>query len=836
MFELRVEAGGEDDGVSSFRDMSFTSGTSGSESAGEGGAGAGGDAVGAGNASGRSALSQSQTSVTTDVTASSINRSSINGSSVNGSNGAVTTSPSSFTSGGDASNASAARMAATSHSYSPAGSAIGAASSDGSDAEGAGEEAEQLVSSLPSSTSQEGGDQGRSSLDGSVVGKMEASFSLANVSAVVNRYNDDGEDDGEDNHMLSQERRGSHGSSRGSGVGVGIARAPSLVASDYDESCDDKGGSKEGSDEGEGGEEEEDIVPDDTPCSYGAIIARAGLAAETTSEQQQQLLASFSSIVTAEATEATEAAEAVEVVESSSAAESKNGGGDEEKAVVEGADARFAAAVKRGMSTAMEQLRSAVKESIAEADRVEEQLTAAPPPVFNTLLRLGKSSAATSGGELDTLRSDIEAVQSSSRRHAMTAWTGLLRSFRATVETELDSEMAVLDKEGKALADATAQAEAMLEAKKKAVAARKEEAALLQGCLEQAAVVSKYEADRRALQENLEAKKREFETLKRRSDHRQRRQRQASAEDEALQCLRDDVRVMGDKYQLLDGLHVWSMSCITASRLTFTFKHGTGATHDVVVDADQADQVDEEEEKEATKATAGGANGCMGGRRLVARLCGPGADAADGETKSSGRGGSDSDSDDDDDDIDGMCQKLSGLFLPAVAAATVPRMAMVANGEDLSRVLLDLEVHFDRASSLVEEVRMLQESVVASPSVSFDVVAVEQVGADDEDEEEEERAAGVGGGRRGAAPLCNLVVTGTNFEKECKVEMTLGLRLGYPFATMDVTVDALFGLSDAHVERIKRAVQVRVICDCACTYPLVAGRDGRVGRGGGWWG
>ena len=241
------------------------------------------------------------------------------------------------------------------------------------------------------------------------------------------------------------------------------------------------------------------------------------------------------------------------------------------------------------------------------------------------------------------------------------------------------------------------------------------------------------------------------------------------------------------------------MSCITASRLTFTFKHGTGATHDVVVDADQADQVDEEEEKEATKeatkSTAGGANGCMGGRRLVARLCGPGADAAEGETKSSGRGGSNSESDDDDDDIDGMCQKLSSLFLPAMAAAMVPRMATVANGEDLSRVLLDLEVHFDRASSLVEEVRMLQESVVTSPSVSFEVVAVEQVGAEEDE--------------CGAAPLCNLVVTGTNFEKECKVEMTLGLRLGYPFATMDVTVDALFGLSDAHVERIKRAVQVR---------------------------
>jgi hypothetical protein len=261
-----------------------------------------------------------------------------------------------------------------------------------------------------------------------------------------------------------------------------------------------------------------------------------------------------------------------------------------------------------------------------------------------------------------------------------------------------------------------------------------------------------------------------------------------------------DVRAMGEKYQLLDGLHVWSMSCITASRLTFTFKHGTGATHDVVVDADQADQVDEEEEKEATKeatkSTAGGANGCMGGRRLVARLCGPGADAAEGETKSSGRGGSNSESDDDDDDIDGMCQKLSSLFLPAMAAAMVPRMATVANGEDLSRVLLDLEVHFDRASSLVEEVRMLQESVVTSPSVSFEVVAVEQVGAEEDE--------------CGAAPLCNLVVTGTNFEKECKVEMTLGLQLGYPFAAMDVTVDARFGLSDAHVEQIKHTVQVRI--------------------------
>jgi pSer/pThr/pTyr-binding forkhead associated (FHA) protein len=311
----------------------------------------------------------------------------------------------------------------------------------------------------------------------------------------------------------------------------------------------------------------------------------------------------------------------------------------------------------------------------------------------------------------------------------------------------------------------------------------------------------------------------------------------ASAADEALQRMCDDVRVMGDKYQLLDGLHVWSMSCVTASRLIFTYTHGTGATHDVVVDADQADQVDEEEEKEATKeatkSTVGGANGRIGGRRLVARLCGPGADAADGETMSSGRRDNDSGSDDDDDDIDGMCQSLSCVFLPAVAAATVPRMAGVANGEDLSQVLLDLEVHFDRASSLVEEVRVLESSVVASPSALFAVVAVEQVGADEDDEEEEERAAGVEVGQPRAAPLCNVVVTGTNFEKECKVEMTLGLRRGYPFATMDVTVEALLGLSDAHVERIKCAVQVSF----NTLYQVVAGRDwqvGQVGRGGGW--
>ena len=138
---------GKDGVASSFGDISSPSGTSGSESAGEGGAGAGGDAVGAVKASGLNALSQSQTSVTTDVTASSINR-----SSVNGSNGAGSTSPTSFMSGGDASDASAARMAANSQSYSPAGSAIGAASSGGSDAEGAGEEAKQLVSSLPSSS------------------------------------------------------------------------------------------------------------------------------------------------------------------------------------------------------------------------------------------------------------------------------------------------------------------------------------------------------------------------------------------------------------------------------------------------------------------------------------------------------------------------------------------------------------------------------------------------------------------------------------------------------------------------------------------------------------
>ena len=46
-----------------------------------------------------------------------------------------------------------------------AGFAIGAASSESSDADGAGEEAEQLVSSLPSSASQEGSDQGLSSMD-----------------------------------------------------------------------------------------------------------------------------------------------------------------------------------------------------------------------------------------------------------------------------------------------------------------------------------------------------------------------------------------------------------------------------------------------------------------------------------------------------------------------------------------------------------------------------------------------------------------------------------------------------------------------------------------------
>ena len=67
-----------------------------------------------------------------------------------------------------------------------------------------------------------------------------------------------------------------------------------------------------------------------------------------------------------------------------------------------------------------------------------------------------------------------------------------------------------------------------------------------------------------------------------------------------------------------------------------------------------------------------------------------------------------------------------------------------------------------------------------------------------------------GAATRGSAePLCNLVVTGTNFDKECKVEMTLGLRMGYPFATVDVAVEALFGLSNAHVDRITAAVQVR---------------------------